>query len=319
MFNYLFRRLNLLVITGFIQTLIAFMLQRWAHPENTAGIVNHYLHFMNDIVHGHWGTSSVTGKSILETGLNAFFATLELCFVAFMVSLFIAIPLGLFAGLHRNTALDYMIMTVALLCLALPVFWLAIMAIMVSVGIDLNLPIDGAISPLFEVHKVSGFLLFDSLLAVDQYGMHAFYNRLAHLLLPGTVLSFFLITEIIRLTRHSITMVMKSNYIKAAYTKGLSRKQIVFRHVLKNALPPIIPQLRLQLSTIISFAMAIEIVFSLQGAGSWLYDNIKAEDLQVLPAAVLIISLFILLSSIVIDILIMSISPVNRKALYADK
>ena len=113
-------------------------------------------------------------------------------------------------------------------------------------------------------------------------------------------------------------MVMKSNYIKAAYANGLSRKQIVLRHVLKNALPSIIHQLRLQLNTIISFAMVIEIVFSLQGAGLWLLISIKQGDYLALPAAVLIISGAILLASIIIDILLMLLSPLKRKSLYAD-
>ena len=111
---------------------------------------------------------------------------------------------------------------------------------------------------------------------------------------------------------------MKSNYIKAAYAKGFSSKKIVFNHVIKNALPPILHQLRLQLSTIISFAMVIEIVFSMQGTGDWVLNSIKEDDYLALPAAIFLISGFILLTNFFIDILLVIISPVKRKSIYVD-
>lgn len=320
MLNYLFRRLNLLFINAIILTVIAFVLTHWSNSNGAtdANYLVEYAGYISSLLQGEWGVSAIDQQPILRQGLNAFASTLELCFIAFISAALIGIPLGIVAGLNRNKLLDYLIMAVALIGLALPVFWLAIITTMLPRWAGLSLPIDGAISPIFEVPVVSGFILIDSLLAADLYELDAFFNRLAHLILPASVLSFFLGTEIIRLTRHSITVVMKSNYIKAAYANGLSGRQIVLRHVLKNALPPIIHQLRLQLSTIISFAMVIEIVFSLQGAGVWLLSSIKEGNYPVLPAAVLIISGAILLSSIIIDILLIILSPLKRKSLYAD-
>ena len=320
MLNYLFRRLNLLFITAFILTVIAFALTYWSTYNQTSepNYILHYLEYISAILHGEWGLSSIDQQPILNKGLLAFASTLELCFIAFIVANIVAIPLGIFAGFNRNKLPDYIIMTIVLIGLAIPVFWLAIISTMLPRLIGITLPIDGSLSPVFEIPVVSGFLLIDTLLAADTYRLDAFFNRLAHLSLPSAVLSFFLITEITRLTRHSITMIMKSNYIKAAYAKGLSSKQIVLSHVIKNALPPIIHQLRLQLSTIISFAMVIEIVFSLQGAGAWLLNSIKEGDYLALPTAVLLISGFLLLTSIFIDILLVIISPVKRKSLYVD-
>ena len=269
MLNYLFRRFNLLFITGFILTIIAFALTYWSTYKPTAEThyIVDYLEYISAILQGEWGFSAIDQEPILSKGLSAFASTLELCFITLFIAIMVAIPLGIFAGLNRNRTLDYIIMAVVLIGLALPVFWLAIIGTMLPKLTGVILPVDGSLSPVFEIPSVSGFLLIDTLLAADRYGLDAFLNRLAHLLLPSAVLSFFLITEITRLTRHAITMVMKSNYIKAAYAKGLSSKQIVLSHVLKNALPTIIHQLRLQLSTIFSFAMVIEIVFSMQGAG----------------------------------------------------
>ena len=320
MLNYLFRRLNLLFITAFILTIIAFVLTHWSidNRNNEQSYLIQYFNYLLSILQGDWGVSSIDGTAMLSRGLNAFASTLELCFIAFFTATTIAVPLGVFAGLNRSSFIDYVVMTIALVGLALPVFWLAIIITMLPSLLGFSLPIDGSISPIYEVPSVSGFLLVDCLFVADLYQFDAFLSRLAHLVLPASVLSFFLITEVIRLTRYSISVIMKSNHIKAAYAKGLSIRQIVFRHVLKNALPAIIHQLRLQLSTIISFAMVIEIVFSLNGAGPWVLNSIKEGDYLALPTALLLISAFILFSGICIDILLMVISPIKRKSLYVD-
>jgi len=319
MLNYLFRRLNLFFITAFILTVIAFILNHWSinYSARPGNYLLHYLDYMSAVSQGQWGLSSIDHQSILSKGLKAFAATLELCFIAFITANIIALPLGMCAALNRNSTLDSIIMGGALIGLALPVFWVAQVTSMLWL-LGKPLPIDGVISPIFDIPRVSGFMLIDTLLVTDLYHFDAFFSRIADLCLPALVLSFFLSTEIIRLTRHSVNTVMKSNHIKAAYTKGLSETQIIIRHVLKNALPTIIHQLRLQSSTIISFAMVTEIVFSLPGAGTWLFMSIKEADYLALPAAVLIISGFLLLSNIFIDILLVLISPIKRKSLYVD-
>ena len=324
MLSFLLRRLNLLLITALILTIIAFATDRIVSVNsetvvNSNGYIKQYFVYLLQIMNGDLGYSSVDNQSLLERGLIFFASTLELCFTALIFSSIIAIPLGLLAGLFRNTRLDYAIMTIAIIGLALPVFWVGVMAVLLPSVWGQVLPVDGNLSLIYEVPVVTGFLLIDTLMVTEQYELFAFIDRVAHLILPALVLSFFLITEIVRLTRHSMTMVMRSNYIQAAYAKGFSRTKIVFAHALKNALPPIIPQLRLQLSTIISFAMTIEIVFNLNGIGKWLFISLKTGDYLVLPAGILIISGFILSFSIFIEILMVIISPLRRGSLYADK
>jgi len=322
MLSFLIRRLNLLFITALILTIIAFIINQnvVASSATQTSLSNYFLGYVNYLTHiitGDLGYSSLDNQPLLTRGLRFFSATLELCFLALIFSSIIAIPLGILAGLFRDSKLDYVIMTIALSGLSLPVFWVGIMILFLPSLWGDVLPVDGNLSLIYEIPHVTGFLLIDTLLASNQYGLYAFFDRIAHLLLPAFVLSFFLITEIIRLTRHSMTMVMRSNYIKAAHAKGLSRRKIVFIHALKNALPPIIPQLRLQLSTILSFAMSIEIVFNLDGMGDWLLSSLQAGDYAVLPAGMLIITGFILFFSILIDILMVIISPTMRGSLYA--
>lgn len=324
MLSFLLRRLNLLLITAFILTVVAFIIDRnimLTHQSADlpdSNYVSQYTQYLLNIINGNIGYSAIDHKPFLSSGLINFASTIELCFVALIFSSFVAIPLGILAGLFRNSRLDYCIMTIALSGLALPVFWVSVIAVLLPSMIGNFLPVDGNISIIYEVPVITGFMLIDTLIASHQYGLSAFIDRVAHLILPATVLSLFLITEIIRLTRHSMTMVMRSNYIKAAYAKGFSRTEIIFNHALRNALPAIIPQLRLQMSTILSFAMVIEIVFNLQGIGTWLLDSLQEGDYLALPAGMLIITGFILFFSIFIEILMVIISPLRRGSLYVD-
>ncbi|TEW49523.1 ABC transporter permease subunit [Psychromonas algicola] len=325
MLSFLIRRLNLLFITALILTIIAFIIEKNVVVNNTIidtssnNYLLQYFSYLINIITGEFGYSALDNQPLLARGLMFFASTIELCLLGLVFSSLVAIPLGVLGGLFRDTKLDYVIMTIALSGLSLPVFWVGVMVLLLpGVWGDL-LPVDGNLSLVYEVPSVTGFLLIDTLFVTDQYGLFAFFDRLAHLLLPALVLSFFLTTEIIRLTRHSMTMVMRSNYIKAAYAKGFSRRKIVFAHALQNALPPIIPQLRLQLSTILSFAMTIEIVFNLDGMGDWLLSSLNAGDYGVLPVGMLIITSFILFFSILIDILMVIISPIMRGSLYANQ
>lgn len=320
MVNYLIRRIYLLCITSIILTIIAFAIQNFTVGNSLeTHLFGQYIDYLVSISQGDLGVSAIDHQPILNTALIAFFSTLELCLFAFVFASIVGIPLGVLAGLERNHGIDYSIMSIALIGLALPVFWVAIIFTMLPNLTGWVMPIDGNISAIYEVPSVTGIMLIDTLLVSDKYQLSAFYNHLVHVVLPATVLAIFLLSEIIRLTRHAITMVMRSNYIKAAHTKGFTRTQIVYKHVLKNAMPPIIHQLRLQISTIISFAMAIEIVFSYPGAGMWLFTSIQQGDYLVLSTAILLISGFILILSILVDLLLVLISPTKRKVLYADQ
>jgi len=317
MLNYIWRRLGLFVSTAFILTLIAYTLQYWLDPSYSIAFVKGYFTYMMKILNGNWGVSIIDQQPILAKGLNALASTLELCFFAVMIAFIIAIPLAVLAGVHPNHQLDYFIMTIAISALSLPAFWVAVMVPAISNTLHLALPIDGQISPIYEVPNITGFILIDSLFTTGTYHLDAFFSRVRHLILPAIVLSLFVLAETIRLTRHSISMVIKSNYINAFYAKGLSTTQIMRSHVFKNIYPSIVHDLRSQLSTLISFAMTVEIVFRANGTGEWLFTSIQQGDYIVLPTAILIIGGFILLTSILMDILLMLTSPVKWKFLYA--
>ena len=314
MLNYLLRRLNLLLITGFILTVFTFVITNWSTYEysSKSPYIVDYLNYLWSLLQGDWGISTSDQRPILMKGWLAFYSTLQLCLIAFFVAMVVGIPLGIIAALNRKRFIDYLAMFIMLVSLALPSFWLSLIAIMSLNSFGIDFPVQ----PSANLDLSSTFLLFNTLFSNNTYTEQLFLERLVRIILSASVLSLFLLSEIARITRHSITSILKSNYIKAAYTKGLSSSQIILNHVLKNALPSIILQIKIQLSTMISFAMVIEIVFSIPGAGSWVMQSVNSGDYLALPTAIILIALFISIISILVDILLMFISPIKRKSLY---
>ena len=167
MFIYLIRRLNLFLITAFMLILAAFFLQIWVNGVEPESYLQSYSEYLLNILSGNWRVSILDQQPILVKGLNAFASTLELAVLAIIVSVIVAVPFGLYAGVYRNSKMDYLIMSVALIALSVPAFWVALIMTTLSNTTGLSLPIDGLISPIYDIPLITGFTLIDSLLAFD--------------------------------------------------------------------------------------------------------------------------------------------------------
>jgi cationic peptide transport system permease protein len=172
--------------------------------------------YLQNLLAGNLGISP-TGVPISTEILKVFPATLELCFFAFILSLVIGIPLGTIAGVRRGSPIDTVISSITLLGYSIPLFWLAMLLILLF-SLHLGwLPVSGRYSLLYQFNHVTGFALIDILLSDKPYRMEAFFDAIKHLVLPTIVLAMAPTTEVIRLTRASIAEVMTKNYIKVAY------------------------------------------------------------------------------------------------------
>ncbi|SMY32358.1 ABC transporter permease [Photobacterium andalusiense] len=320
MFIYTIRRLNLFVITLLILTIVSFSILRldtqlqWAYEPFWQG----WLIYLQNLLTGNLGISA-TGIPMSTEILKVFPATLELCFFAFILSLVIGIPLGTIAGVRRGHPIDTVISSITLLGYSIPLFWLAMLLILLF-SLNLGwLPVSGRYSLLYQFNHVTGFALIDILLSDKPYRMEAFFDAVKHLVLPTIVLAMAPTTEVIRLTRASIAEVMTKNYIKVAQTKGLSTFEIVRRHGMKNAIPPIIPKLGMQFASMMTFAMLTESIFNWPGIGRWLLNAIAAQNYVAIQAGVITVGGFILLANILSDVVGAIVNPLVRKEWYAIK
>ena len=142
-------------------------------------------------------------------------------------------------------------------------------------------------------------------------------NVLSHMVLPVITLSIAPMTEVIRLMRTSTEEIISQNYIKAAAIRGLSRLTIIRRHVLHNALPPVIPKLGLQFSTMLTLAMVTEVVFNWPGIGRWLITAIRQQDFAAISAGVMLVGTMVIIINMLSDILGAVSSPLKHKEWYA--
>jgi peptide/nickel transport system permease protein len=257
-------------------------------------LLEQYATFLWNALHGDLGRSFVFNQPSIELILNRMPATLELAFVALVLSLIIGIPLGLWAGLRPGTTLDETVMTGSILGFSLPNFWQGMMLIMIfSVWLGW-LPSTGR----GEVGTIFG--IRTSL---------ATWSGLSHLILPAVNLALFKISLVIRLTRSGVRETMLLDFVKFARAKGLSERRIVSVHVLKNIMIPIVTVVGVEFGSIIAFAIVTETIFAWPGMGKLLIDSITRLDRPVVVAYLLVVVTLFIVINFLVDILYSLLDP----------
>jgi len=319
MIIYTLRRVLLLLVTLFLLTFIGFSLSYFTPhaPLQGASLWNAWTFWFNGVLHWDFGVSSINAQLISEQLKEVFPATMELCILAFSFALLIGIPVGMLAGIMRNKWQDNVISALALLGFSIPVFWLALL-LTLFFSLTLGwLPVSGRFDLLYEVKTVTGFALVDAWLSDSPWRHEMMISALRHMVLPVLTLAVAPTTEVIRLMRISTIDVFDQNYIKAAATRGVSRRTILWRHVLHNALPPVIPRLGLQFSTMLTLAMITEVVFSWPGLGRWMINAIRQQDYAAISAGVMVIGALVIIVNVISDILGAMANPLKHKEWYA--
>lgn len=272
-----------------------------------------YLAFLQRIAHGDWGLSFASQQPLLKEIWQVLPATIELTTYALVMSLIIGIPLGILAAMKPHSVLGKTLSAAALAGYSLPIFWWALLLIMLFCVTLGWLPTGGRLGVLYEIPHVTGFMLVDILLANVSYQQAALHNALQHLVLPTVVLATYPTTVMIRFVRDAMLDVWEQNYIKTAKAKGLNRVQVLYRHALRNALLPVIKQIGLQFSTLLTLAMLTEVIFSWPGIGRWLIDSIYQRNFPAIQAGLLIISTLVITINMLTDILHAVFNPLARK------
>ncbi|MGL5700481.1 MAG: putrescine export ABC transporter permease SapB [Kluyvera sp.] len=319
MIIFTLRRLLLLLVTLFFLTFVGFSLNYFTPhaPLQGASLWNAWAFWFDSVMHWDFGVSSINGQSISEQVREVFPATMELCILAFGFALLVGIPVGMLAGITRNKWQDKMISFFALLGFSIPVFWLALL-LTLFFSLTLGwLPVSGRFDLLYEVKNVTGFALIDAWLSDSPWRHEMIISALRHMVLPVLTLAVAPTTEVVRLMRISTIAVYDTNYVKAAATRGVSRLTILRRHVLHNALPPVIPRLGLQFSTMLTLAMITEMVFSWPGLGRWLINAIRQQDYAAISAGVMVIGALVIIVNVISDILGAMANPLKHKEWYA--
>ena len=314
MFIYSIRRFNLFVITLLILTMVGYSIVRLdpTSPWSLYELFSGWPHYLKALSQLDFGLNK-HGNPVINDLRTVFPATLELCIIASLMSLLIGIPAGTLAGMRQGKPIDTIITFISMSGYSAPLFWVALLLIMFfSLNLEV-LPVAGRYDLLYEIKHVTGFTLIDAFLSNEPYRSQALQSVIEHLILPCLVLALAPTTQVIRLMRASVAEVMTQNYIRAARIKGLSKYEIIMQHVLRNALPPIIPKFGVQLSSMLTFAIITESIFNWPGIGRWLLDALADKDYAAIQAGVIVVATFVLAANILSDLLGAMVNPLIRK------
>ncbi|WP_337845719.1 ABC transporter permease [Thermus sp.] len=260
-----------------------------------------YLTFLKSVLTGDLGTSTVSTIPVADELKRRWPATFELALAATLVAVALGIPVGILAAVRKNSLLDTLSMSLSLVGVSMPVFWLGLLLVYLF-AVNLHwLPTGGRLSTdlAIDYRPLTGFLLLDSLLALRG---DVLWDALRHLLLPALTLGTIPLAILTRITRSAMLEVLSQDYVRTARAKGLAERQVILKHALKNALLPVVTIVGLQFGTLLGGAILTETIFSWPGIGSYIYEGILNRDYPVVQAGVLVVALAFVLVNLLVDL-----------------
>lgn len=299
---YIVRRLILSILVIWIVTILSFLLMHIMKGDPAAimlgseasqeqindlrhellldqPLVIQYGHWLGNVLTGNFGKSLKYQENVASLIAQRLPITIYLSLLALIISVVIGIAAGIFCAVRRGSMLDTAITVLVNTGISLPMFWLGILGIYLF-GLKLGwLPIQGYISPL------------------DNFGL-----SIRKTIMPVICLAIPSIAVIARQTRSSMLEVIKQDYIKTAWSKGLRERAIVFNHGLKNALIPIVTLVGLQLRIVVSGSVVVETVFNIPGMGRLLVNATFDKDFISVQAITLVIAIVVLFANLIVDI-----------------
>lgn len=262
------------------------------------------------VTKGSLGTSIVSHSPVLEEVAQKFPATMELAAAAMVLAVLIGVGTGLLAAVYRNSWIDNLSMIAALTGVSMPIFWLALILMMIFSAYLGWVPLSGRLSIITDLQPVTGFYTIDSLIAGDGY---AFLDVLHHLLLPAITLATVPTAIIARMTRASMLEVLEQDYIKTAQAKGVAKIKVILYHALRNASIPIATIAGLQLGLLLSGAVITETIFAWNGLGSYVVNAVNSRDFPVVQGCVLVFAFTFVLVNLLVDMSYFVLDPRIRE------
>jgi len=269
-------------------------------------ITEQYIKYMQQVLQGNLGISIMSHVPVVDELGYRLPATIEAIVFALILGITVGLALGIIAALRHNTLVDTAATLAALIGASIPIYWMALILIFFF-AVDLRiLPTSGRLDAQFTVTRVTGFYTIDSLLMGRP---DIFVNVLQHMVLPSIVLSISIMPGLARLTRTSILEVMRQDYIRTARAKGLPARTVILKHILRNALLPVITAIGGTIGGMLGGAILTEQVFSWTGMGSWTYRAISNRDYPVMQIAIMYSAFIYVFATMIVDISYAFIDP----------
>jgi peptide/nickel transport system permease protein len=277
--------------------------ERWGLDQP---IYVQYVKFFMSAAQGNLGRSFKYDEPVLDVIVSRIPATLELAAASVIIAVIFAIPLGVWAAAKPNSWVDNTGTTFGLFGISMPSFWFGIMLILLFAGILNILPSAGRDTYGIAGPRITGFYMLDSAIQGNWAGVR---DGAEHVFLPALALGSNMLGILMRVTRSSVLEVMHEDYVTTARAKGLEERKVLWRHVVRNALIPVITVVGLELGTLLSGSIIVETVFSWPGSGSLLIIALNARDHLLVTGVVLVYTAAFVAINFLIDVLYAVIDP----------
>jgi peptide/nickel transport system permease protein len=270
-----------------------------------------FLHYVGNVLQGDLGRSVLTANPVLSDIVRVFPATLELATVAIIIGVSLGVPLGVVAAVHQGRLLDQVIRVVGLIGYSVPIFWLGLVGLLIFYARLDWVAGPGRLDVFYEglVEPKSGVILLDAALARN---WEVFRNALSHLILPASLLGYFSLAYIARMTRSLMIEQLRQEYITTARVKGLSERRVVWRHALGNTAVPLTTVIALSYASLLEGSVLTETVFAWPGLGLYITNSLLSADMNAVLGGTLVVGAVFIGLNLFSDLLYRFLDPRAR-------
>jgi len=271
-------------------------------------IYEQFFLYLYDVLRGDLGVSTLTARPVLDDIIRVFPATLELATIATIIGVFFGIPAGVIAAVHQGRWPDQIIRVLGLIGYSMPVFWLGLMGLSLFYGQWDLVAGPGRLDVFYEdiVPAVSGLILLDA--ALDG-NWEIFWNAVSHIILPASILGYYSLAYISRMTRSFMLEQLSQEYITTARVKGLSERAVIWGHAVRNVMVPLITVVALSYANLLEGSVLTEIVFSWPGIGSYITIAILSADMAAVLGGTIVIGIVFIGINLFSDFLYRFVDP----------
>jgi peptide/nickel transport system permease protein len=267
--------------------------------------------YLKKAVQGDFGNSVLTTRPVFDDIKGTFPATLELATCGILLGAGLGVPLGVLAAVRRGGAADHTVRVMGLIGYSVPIFWLGLMGLVLFYAKLGWVGGPGRIDVAFEytIERRTGLMLLDAALAGEWEG---FRNALSHLILPASLLGYFSLAYISRMTRSFMLNELAAEYIVAARAKGLSETRIIWRHALRNAMVPLVTVIALSYAGLLEGSVLTETVFAWPGLGLYITNSLQNADMNAVLGGTIVVGTVFIALNLLSDLLYRVLDPRTR-------
>ncbi|WFU49711.1 ABC transporter permease [Sinorhizobium terangae] len=267
--------------------------------------------YVRQALSGDFGTSVLTTNPVMTDIRRVFPATIELATLGTLIGAFIGVPLGVLAAVKRASIADQIVRVIGLVGYSVPIFWLALLALLVFYARLQWVAYPGRIDVVYEYtfSPITGFYLVD---ALWQGQWDVFRDVFRHIVLPASLLGYFSLAYISRMTRSFMLNELQQEYIVAARAKGLSEARIIWGHALRNAAVPLVTVIALSYAGLLEGSVLTETVFAWPGLGLYITNSLQNADMNAVLGGTIVIGSVFIGINLLSDLLYRTLDPRTR-------